>query len=336
MEGSYMASTPSFVIWLVTSRCNIHCSYCYTSDLRGEFDHEEAIKTAEGLVELASRSVGITGGEPLLWPPLRDVLKILRDGGLEVSIQSNMKLFDIGYAKLFSDLGIFLFTSLDGADKLVHEAYRGIGSWDAVVRGLKIAYDMGLEFATVTTISDVNVDKLPSILEFSCNLGSRYAAFIPIIPVGRASRVYSLLPDPGRLFSALTSLRDKAYSLGFHTSIWCTPFAMRIGSGRYFRIGACTIASSMDILPDGSIPICDTLRIGVSDVSIGVVKAWSEYISHPLVKKISKRIPDRCRDCSISSRCRGGCIARAYATTGLLDEVDPLCPRIAIDNLRYV
>ena len=331
-----MKATPSFVIWIVTSRCNMRCSYCYTGDLRGEFSEEAAVKVAEGLVELAPRSIGITGGEPILWPPLRRIIKLLRDGGMSVSLQSNLKLFDIGYAKFLADLGVFLFTSLDGADSLTHEAYRGIGSWEAAIRGLKIAHDVGLEFATVTTINSMNVDKLPSILELSSRLGSSYAAFIPIIPVGRAAKSYSLLPDPGRLIDALQSLRDKAYSLGFHASIWCAPFAASIGGGRYFYVNRCAIASSLDILPDGSIPICDTLRIRISDVMKGVATAWSEYTSHPLVKRIAVRIPDRCRDCKLSSRCYGGCIARAYAMTGSLEEPDPLCPRIAIEQPQRI
>lgn len=331
-----MKTAPSLVIWIVTSRCNMHCSYCYTGDLNGEFSEEAAVEVAEGLVELAPRSIGITGGEPMLWPPLRRVIKLLRDGGMNISLQSNLKLFDVDHARFLADLDVFLFTSLDGADSLTHEAYRGMGSWGVAVKGLKIARDVSLEFATVTTINRVNVDKLPSILELSSRLGSSYAAFIPIIPVGRAARSYSLLPDPVRLIDALQSLRDKAYSLGFHASIWCMPFAMGISGGRYFHVDRCAIASSLDILPDGSIPICDTLRIKISDVMKGVVTAWNEYTSHPLVRRIAVRIPDRCRDCKLSSRCYGGCIARAYAMTGSLEEPDPLCPRIAVEQPQRI
>ncbi|MEM2740356.1 MAG: radical SAM protein [Candidatus Bathyarchaeia archaeon] len=167
VEGSDMGAALSLVIWLVTSRCDMRCSYCYMGGLKGEFSYREAIGVAGGLAGLAPRSLGITGGGPLLWPPLREVLRSLRNVGLGTSIQSNMRLFDIGYAKLFADLDILLFTSLDGADNLTHEACRGIVSWDTGVRGLKIAYDQGLDFATVTTISHVDVDKPPSILEFS-------------------------------------------------------------------------------------------------------------------------------------------------------------------------
>lgn len=327
-----MNFAPNLVIWIVTSRCNMLCRYCYTGDLTGEFSLEDAVKVAEGLIKLAPRSVGITGGEPLLWPPLRRIIKLLRSGGMEVSLQSNLRIFDEGYAKLLADLDVFLFTSLDGPDSSTHEVYRGIGSWDAVIKGLKIAREIGLEFATVTTINNMNIDKLPSILEISSKLGSNYAAFITVIPVGRASGFSSLLPDPAKLPSALTSLRDKAYSLGFPASIWCTPFALDIGEGKYFHVNRCAILSSLDILPDGSIPICDTLRIKVSDITKGVTAAWDEYVSHPLVKRIATRIPDRCKGCRISSRCHGGCIARAYALTGSLEESDPLCHLIVADR----
>ena len=44
-----------FVIWLITSRCNLNCSHCYVKgrDLGQELPPNEALTLAEKIVELA-------------------------------------------------------------------------------------------------------------------------------------------------------------------------------------------------------------------------------------------------------------------------------------------
>ncbi|RLF12226.1 MAG: hypothetical protein DRJ98_01315 [Thermoprotei archaeon] len=320
-----VSAPPDLVIWLVTARCNMSCAYCYMEGVHGELGADEAIAVAKGLVELAPSSVGITGGEPLLWRPLRQVLEILSANGVSSSVQSNLTLFSPSDADFFAEHNIFLFTSLDGPAKKIHEKFRGPGSWEALLRGLKLARDAGLQFATVTTISWANVRELPSILELSRQLGSSYAAFLPVIPAGRAATT-SFLPSSAELLEAFYSLRDAADLLGFKASIWCAPFAYLIGPTKHFHVYECNPRRSFDILPSGIIPVCDTLRIPVSDVKKGVAEAWREYLAHPLINEIAAKLPSTCKSCAARDRCRGGCKARAYALTGSFEEPDPLCP----------
>lgn len=171
------------------------------------------------------------------------------------------------------------------------------------------------------------MNELPAILELSRDLGSTYAAFLPIIPVGRASGG-ALLPPAGELLEALCSLRDTANSLGFRASLWCAPFVPLSGSSKHFRVHGCPSGKAFDILPDGTVPVCDTLRMKVSDVRKGVKEAWYDYLRHPLVRKLDEA-PGECRDCPQRNVCRGGCRARAYALTSSLEAPDPLCPRVA-------
>lgn len=323
-----MAKSPDFVIWLVTPRCNMRCAYCYVGHFENELSNSEALLVAESLVELRPSSVGITGGEPLLWRPLHNVIEILSAGGVASSVQSNLVLFSPDDAKFFAEREVFLFTSLDGPTKEPHEVFRGAGSWDAVIRGLRLARDAGVEFATVTTVNRANVKELPAILELSRDLGATYAAFLPIIPVGRASGG-NFLPNARDLLDAFTALRDAADSLGFKASVWCAPFSLLIGSTKYFKASNCPTRKAFDVLPDGSIPVCDTLRIRVSDIRKGAREAWREYLAHPIVSKLNMEAPIECVDCPKKSKCVGGCRARAYALTGSLEKPDPLCPRIA-------
>lgn len=285
------------------------------------------MRIAKELVDF-STPVDITGGEPLLWKPLRTVIKLLGENGIDLSIQSNLSLLDEDYAKFLNEYGVFIFTSLDGSSKELHDKLRCFGSWDSLMRSLKLIREFGLEFATVTTITSVNLQALTDILKLSRDLGASYAAFIPIIPIGRAKRNNQLNVDPMDLLNATTTLRDTADSLGFRTTIWCAPFLSLVGPTKYFHVNDCPIYRAWDILPDGSVPLCDSLRIKVTDVKVGVSKAWEEYSTSPLVKEVFSTIPNVCRGCKYSRLCKGGCKARVYAVTNSLNSPDPLCPSI--------
>jgi radical SAM protein with 4Fe4S-binding SPASM domain len=319
-----MPIKPDFTIWLVTSRCNLKCSHCYASDIAGELTEGYALKIAEDLANF-STPVDITGGEPLLWKPLRSVIKLLKSHGVDVSVQSNLSLLDSDYAKFFSDFEISIFTSLDGSSRELHEKLRGLGSWDSLMNGLKLVREFGLKFATVTTITGINLHALTDILRLSRDLEASYAAFIPVIPIGRAKYNDRLRINPSELLNAVIVLRDTANSLGFEATIWCAPFLSSVESTKYFHVNDCPIYRAWDILPDGSIPLCDSLRIKVTDVKIGVSKAWEEYLASPLVRNVLSTIPDACRNCKYNVICRGGCKARAYAITNSFTIPDPLC-----------
>ncbi|MEM1557836.1 MAG: radical SAM protein [Candidatus Bathyarchaeia archaeon] len=322
-----MPAKPDFTVWLVTSRCNFRCSHCYSYDIVGELSEDEALKIAEELADF-STPVDITGGEPLLWKPLRSVVRLLRECDVDLSIQSNLSILDGDYAKFLSDLGVFIFTSLDGPSREVHDKLRGFGSWDSLIRSLKLLKGFGLDFATVTTITRVNLHVLTDVLKLSRELGASYAAFIPIIPIGRARYNDQLNIEPVELLNAVISIRDSTDALGFKAAIWCAPFLSSVGSTKYFYVGDCPIYRAWDILPDGSIPLCDSLRIKIADVKIGVSKAWEEYLASPLVKEVFTTVPEACRGCNYSRLCRGGCKARAYAVANSFSSPDPLCPLI--------
>jgi radical SAM protein with 4Fe4S-binding SPASM domain len=324
MRWAEMPVKPDFTIWLVTSRCNLRCSHCYTCDIAGELTEEYALKIAEDLADF-STPVDITGGEPLLWKPLRSVIKLLKNNGVEVSVQSNLSLLDGDYAKFLSDFEVSMFTSLDGSSRGLHEKLRGLGSWDSLMDGLKLVKGFGLKFATVTTITGINLHALTDILRLSRDLGASYAAFIPVIPIGRAKYDYRLSINPSELLNAVTVLRDTANSLGFKVTIWCAPFLSSVGSTKYFHVSDCPIYRAWDILPDGSIPLCDSLRMKVTDVKVGISKAWKEYLTSPLVKNVFSTVPEACRNCKYNAICRGGCKARTYAVTNSFTSPDPLC-----------
>lgn len=82
----------------VTDRCNFRCTYCLPRDKvessaflpKDEILHfEEIVRVARVFVQLGTRKLRITGGEPLLRRDLPDLISQLRPLGAEIALTTN-------------------------------------------------------------------------------------------------------------------------------------------------------------------------------------------------------------------------------------------------------
>lgn len=93
VQGASMLDWPgrtSAVLFL--SGCNLGCPYCHNPELRRGQDG--AVRMDEAVSRLASRrswvsSAVVTGGEPLVFPHLEDLLGNLRAAGIATALNTN-------------------------------------------------------------------------------------------------------------------------------------------------------------------------------------------------------------------------------------------------------
>jgi Fe-coproporphyrin III synthase len=75
-----------------TLRCNLFCAHCYSSSgpaSHTELDREIVLGLVKDAAQLGYNVVGISGGEPLLYRPLPDVLGEARRQGLATTVTTN-------------------------------------------------------------------------------------------------------------------------------------------------------------------------------------------------------------------------------------------------------
>jgi uncharacterized protein len=152
-------------IFKATAFCNLNCSYCYIFNLADRSFRGRPKIMPLDVVELAARrmveqareqevrclTVAFHGGEPLLagreW--FRQAVEYFRRaGGSEIeftlTVQSNGVPVDEEWVRLLDELGVSISISLDGP-RHVHDRTRvnfaGQGSYDEVVRGLRLLLD---------------------------------------------------------------------------------------------------------------------------------------------------------------------------------------------------
>lgn len=79
----------------ITSQCNMDCKFC--SDLfkyQKEKSVDEILEVIEKLPRNSIENIVITGGEPLLYPELKSVLKGIKEKGFGVSLSTNGVLLE--------------------------------------------------------------------------------------------------------------------------------------------------------------------------------------------------------------------------------------------------
>ena len=77
------------VLWEITSACNLRCEFCLVEMKRKHVSLDDALGIADALVERGVDKVMLSGGEPLLFRGVEDVMRRLIDGGVLVKLLTN-------------------------------------------------------------------------------------------------------------------------------------------------------------------------------------------------------------------------------------------------------
>jgi len=121
---------PGFVQIALTNACNARCRFCGFAQIRPEaWVMAEATRLRRGLATLAANGVrylAFTGGEPLLYPHLLEILHEAQSLGFRLLLCSNGSLLTKELVSALAQAGVgHLLISIDAASAQVHESHRG-------------------------------------------------------------------------------------------------------------------------------------------------------------------------------------------------------------------
>ncbi|MDH4383817.1 MAG: radical SAM protein [Caulobacter sp.] len=148
-------------LWLNTGTlCNLACLNCYIESTPSNnalvwLTAAEARLYLDEIADLrlATREIGITGGEPFMNPDILPILEEALGRGFEVLVLTNamtpMTHKRPGLLALKAQFGdrLTLRVSLDHWTAAVHEAERGAASWDRAIEGLQWLSEQGFSIA---------------------------------------------------------------------------------------------------------------------------------------------------------------------------------------------
>jgi radical SAM protein len=332
---------PFIAIWETTQACDLVCQHCRACAQPRR--HPDELTTAEGKRLLLRFDhafvplVVLTGGDPAKRPDLVELVSYGTSIGLHMALTpSATPLVTESLVRDLAGSGLRrLAISVDGADAVTHDAFRGVaGSYRESLRILLAARSEGISTQVNTTVHAGSIDRLDEIAALVGALGvSQWSVFF-VVPTGRAEA--RMLPSAERVEEILIELAEIAESAPFAIKTTAAPHyrrillqrrrargtqlavrspqALRVNDGRGFLF----VSHRGEIFPSGFLPLpCGNVR---RDDPIEV------YQSHPIFRTLrdNSMLEGKCGACEYRAVC-GGSRARAYATTGSLFAPDPLC-----------
>lgn len=170
--------------------CNLHCAYCLRDEdmLYGKARFLE-VSRLFGLLDgardrAAHWSVALTGGEPLLHPRFGEVVRGLADRAVPYRIVTNGWHFE----RVFDDLRppsrrpLAIAFSVDAATRAAHDAIRGAGSFDRVMRAVALCETAGLPFQFNVVLRKDTLPQMEMLSMLAARLGAQAVNFGALLP----------------------------------------------------------------------------------------------------------------------------------------------------------
>lgn len=174
-----------------TRRCNLRCLHCYSSsgpEVRGGLDPG---LLRDALADAAAEGytvAGFSGGEPLLYRPLREVLEAAHRCGMQTTVTTNGMLLDDRRLEALSGAADLLAISLDGIPES-HDRMRGDGrAFATMASRLEGVRRSGIPFGFIFTLTQYNLHELEWVAAFALEQGASLLQIHPLEEAGRAAK----------------------------------------------------------------------------------------------------------------------------------------------------
>ena len=173
-------ASPSFPwkLWLYTNYdCNLRCSYCVAKSSpntpRRMLGLDNVKRLVTEAIELGFTDVFFTGGEPFI---LKDIYEMLSFSSARVrtTVLTNAMILRGSRLDRLAEIAndnLIIQVSLDGGNAEDHDYYRGRGSWEKAVEGIKLLMERGFRVYLSTTETPINTHRLEAVCEFHRSLG---------------------------------------------------------------------------------------------------------------------------------------------------------------------
>ena len=147
----------------MTRACNLRCKHCLNnSGIKGsnEIEYNELLRIVKLLIQAGIFEIRFTGGEPLLYSKIYDIIKFCTDNNIYVSIGTNGTLITESVIKRLKDCGLNkAIISLDGTRES-HDSIRGEGNYDKTMSAINLLKKYEIEYKINSVIMKNNIDDI--------------------------------------------------------------------------------------------------------------------------------------------------------------------------------
>lgn len=148
--------------------CNLKCDFCYLGEKRNyELEYEKVMKTLREIRKMGGMNILFTGGEPLLYSRLNELLIETKEMGFICSLNTNGTLINEKNAQLLADLLTTINISIHSFNAEEHDELVGKkGAYEEAINGIKLLQKYNGKIVINTVVTNKIEDKILKMKQF--------------------------------------------------------------------------------------------------------------------------------------------------------------------------
>ncbi|MDC0253269.1 radical SAM protein [Bacteriovoracales bacterium] len=175
----FLKSSPSYVQFYITARCNLTCEQCniiYADSSGMEMTIEQIRLMAKNFKKIGVSIVLLIGGEPFMRKDLPEIIKVFNENGIHTRMQTNGMASEQALKDCVDAGGHDISISLDSLNFKKQETINGgySRSWERAIRAASLINNLFPENGTGffgTVLMPRNFLEIRDVVEFATKIG---------------------------------------------------------------------------------------------------------------------------------------------------------------------
>lgn len=316
---------------VLTHNCNLRCDFCYVKGAGYNVDDNIKYENLKNIVDFCCEAdmkyIFFTGGEPLMYPYLTDILNYIREKEKLVSaIASNgILLEDVEFCKRLVDSGLgYIDISMKGSNAFEWIKTTGFDGTFPQLKAIRNLSSMGMEFTCSMVITHQNVKCFCDAVQIAYENGARQFSFTFVIDnnnINEKNQEYLIKNNPFSLIALFVSQIERlnaitddwwieySFPMCIYTEEQLSMLEGRLATPCQVHMkNAITINTKMELLP------CDMYidkKMGKFGIEFFLYQDFDRVVNNPknqhLMKKLREWPSEKCTSCKYLNACYGGC-----------------------------
>ncbi|MGP8306268.1 anaerobic sulfatase maturase [Vibrio sp. YIC-376] len=328
--------------------CNLDCEYCFYLDKTEYYPSTKRFDMNDATLEAHIKSYiesqpadcvevtfGWQGGEPTLrgvefYQRVVELQSKYARQGVQIvnTLQTNGVLLDDKWGEFLSRHHFLVGISIDG-DKALHDVYRksrsGRGSYEQVVRGLRVLQKHQVEFNVLSVIQNHNGNHGKKVYQHLKQLGAKFIQFIPIVEAVKGEGISERSVSAEQFGQFMIDVFEewRQHDIGdVFVSHFDNALGMHLGLPSSICVHAPRCGDNLVVEHNGDVYSCD--HFVHPEFKLGNVNlcGYPDLIETPIQQHFSHRKPlgsqVHCQGCSQRTLCHGACPAQRIDDQGEL------------------